>query len=275
MIVWICTDMEGLAGVTTWDQCSHPDDLAADYLHGREQLTADANAAIAGCFDAGADEVRILDGHGRNGNKGFLRDRLDPRARIVWIAQRTPLRWEGLDEGVDAVAMVGQHAMVGTPDAFLDHTQSSKVICRYRLNGCEHGEIGQLALYAGALGVPLVFVSGDEAACHEARRLFAGIGTTPTKRGMAWERCEAYDTDAVRAGIRRDMAEALRGPRMGRPWQPARPVEVVVEWSWAGAADGPASAPGVRRHDPRTVSWMLTDPRDVYTWPSDAWSPQA
>ena len=28
MIVWICTDMEGLAGVDSWDQCYDPDDNA-------------------------------------------------------------------------------------------------------------------------------------------------------------------------------------------------------------------------------------------------------
>ncbi|MBI4024212.1 MAG: M55 family metallopeptidase [Verrucomicrobia bacterium] len=80
MIIWICTDMEGLAGVDHWDQCYDPDDNSPKYLHGREQLTADANAAIAGCFDAGATEVRILDGHGRNANKGFT-SQLDPRAK--------------------------------------------------------------------------------------------------------------------------------------------------------------------------------------------------
>ncbi|MBM3495165.1 MAG: hypothetical protein FJX72_12720 [Armatimonadetes bacterium] len=273
MVVWICTDMEGLTGVTTWDQCSHPDDDSPAYMHGREQLTADANAAIAGCFDAGATEVRILDGHGRNGNKGFLPDRLDPRVRRVWIAQRDPLRWEGLDETVDAVAMIGQHAMVGTLGAFLDHTQSSKVICRYLLNGCEQGEIGQMALYAGACGAPLAFVSGDEAACCEARRLFPGVTTTPTKRGIAWEQCEEYDCDTVRAAIRRDIALGLSRLPALKPWRPALPVRVAIEWSWSGAADGLARAAGVTRHDARTVSWDIADPRDVFTYPSAGWSP--
>src|SRR5579862_2209619 len=95
MIVWICTDMEGLAGVSRWEQCYDPEDDSPDYRYGCEQLTADANAAIAGCFDAGATEVRILDGHGRNRNRGFT-GQLDPRARKIWIAQRSPLRWEGL-----------------------------------------------------------------------------------------------------------------------------------------------------------------------------------
>lgn len=275
MIVWICTDMEGLAGVTSWDQCSHPDDASPEYLHGRAQLTADANAAIAGCFDAGATEVRVLDGHGRNQNRGFIEDMLDPRARRVWIASRDPLRWEGLDASVNAVAMIGQHARAGTPGAFLDHTQSSRVICRYLINGCEHGEIGQMALYAGAMGIPLVYVSGDEAACAEAAALFPHVVTTATKRGLTWDTCELYDPDMVRQSIRSDIAAALSRLECCRAWRPRGPVNVTVEWSWTGAADVLAHVPGVRRLDARTVQWPLEDRLDVFTWPSSAWSPAA
>jgi len=267
MVVWICTDMEGLAGVTSWDQCSHPDDDSPEYLHGRTQLTEDANAAIAGSFDAGATEVRILDGHGRNQNRGFITERLDPRAQRVWIASRKPLRWEGLDDDVDAVAMIGQHARVGTLGAFLDHTQASKVICSYRINGCEQGEIGQMALYAGAVRVPLVYVSGDEAACAEARSLFPHVVTTPTKRGIRWDTCELYDPATVRESIRRDIASAIAGAKSAPAWRPAPPITITVEWSWTGAADGPAAAPEVRRLGARTVRWDINDPRDIFSWP--------
>ena len=125
MIVWICTDMEGLAGVDHWDQCYAPDDDSPIYQHGLQQLAADTNAAVAGCFDAGATEVRVLDGHGRNRGQGFLPDRLDPRARLVRFDALAPLRMEALDGSVQAVAMMA-HAMAGTLHAFLDHTQSPK-----------------------------------------------------------------------------------------------------------------------------------------------------
>jgi len=272
MIVWICTDMEGLAGIDQQAQCNDPDD-SPKYQYGREQLTAEVNAAVAGCFDAGATEVRVLDGHGRNQNKGFLPDRLDPRVTRVWIAQRNPLRWEGLDESVHAAAMIGQHAMAGTLHAFLDHTQSAKVICRYKINGEEHGEMSQFALYAGGYGVPLVYVSGDEALCEEARRLFPHAVSTPTKRGIGWEACELYPPDEVRANIRRDIASALRQVDRTKAWGLAPPIEISVEWAWSGGADRLARVPGVRRLDARTVAWDIADPRDVYCWPSESWRP--
>lgn len=273
MIVWVCTDMEGLAGIDQWDQCYDPDDNSPAYRYGLEQLTAEVNAVVAGCFDAGVTEMRVLDGHGRNGNKGFILEKLDPRVRRVWFTQMNPLRLEGLDDSVHAVAMIGQHAMAGTLHGFIDHTQSPKELCRYLINGQEQGEMGQIALYAGSLGVPLVYVSGDEALCDEARRLFPHVRATPTKKGTGWDTCALYPPDQVRTQIRQDVAAALRHVDRAWVWRPHPPIEVTVEWAWSGRADPIAGVPGVKRLNARTVSWMIADPRDVFTWPSESWNP--
>ena len=267
MIVWICTDMEGLAGLDQWDQCGHPDDDAPAYRYGRDQLTADTNAAVAGCFDAGATEVHVLDGHGRNRFRGFT-DALNPRAVPVGVALRDPTRWKGLSEDVHAVAMVGQHAMAGTLHGFLDHTQRTKVICRVMLDGNEIGEMSQCALYAGGFGVPLVYVSGDEALCAEANRLYPHVVTTPTKRGTGWATCELYPPEQVRASIRTDIAQALKTVNRDNALRLTAPAEVAVEWAWSELADQMASLPGVRRPHARTTAWTMTDQRDIYTWPS-------
>ncbi len=274
MIVWICTDMEGLAGVSHWDECYHPDDNATEYLYGREQLTAEVNAAAQGCFDAGAKEVRVLDGHGRNRNRGFIRENLDKRVQIVWIGERNPLRWEGLDETVSAVAMIGQHAMAGTVNGFLDHTQSPKEICRYLINGEEYGEMGQFALYAGGFGVPLIYVSGDEALCEEARRQFPHVANTPTKRGTGWATCDLYPPNAVRSNIQHDIADALQAVTRADAWRLETPIEVSVEWAWSERADRFARFPNVRRPHARVVSWRIADQRDIYQYPSAEWTPE-
>ncbi len=273
MIIWICTDMEGLSGIDSWDQCYHPDDNAPEYLYGREQLTAEVNAAVAGCFDTGATEVRVIDGHGRNRNRGFIQEKLDPRVKQVWFSSFNPVRLEGLDESVHAVAMLGQHAMAGTLHAFIDHTQVPKEICRFRINGEEHGEMSQFALYAGAYGIPLVYVSGDEALCEEARRLFPHVRCTPTKRGTGWATCELYPPDAVRERIRHDIAEAIRHADRTTAWRVPVPIEVSVEWAYSGLADERAQFASVQRVDARTVAWKIYDPRDIYMFPSESWQP--
>ena len=265
--------MEGLAGVSSWEQCYATADDAPDYLAGLNQLAGDTNATVAGCFDAGATEVVVWDGHGRNGQKAFTRVRLDPRASLQRLEHGYPIRLGGLDETVAGVVMVGQHAMAGTLHGFLDHTQVPKEICRYRINGDEHGEMSQFALHAGAFGVPLLHVSGDEALCAEARRLFPWVATTATKRGTGWATCELYPVADVRGRIRREVAAAIANRASARPWQLPMPAEVSVEYAWSALADTVAAIPGVRRPHARTVAWKISDPRFIYNWPSPDWHP--
>lgn len=267
MKVCIVTDMEGLSGVDHWDQCYAADDHAPEYLHGLQQLAGDTNAAVAGCFDAGATEVIVWDGHGRNRQKAFDRVTLDSRATLRRVEAGAPIVLAGLDATADAVIMVGQHAMAGTLNGFLDHTQCPKEICRYLINGEEHGEMSQFALCCGAFGVPLVHVSGDEALCTEARRLFPWVKTTATKRGTGWETCELYPTDTVRANIRRDVATALAAKSSAKPWTLPTPVTLTVEYAWTALADRYASLPHVSRPNARTISWQIADPRWIYNWP--------
>jgi D-amino peptidase len=265
--------MEGLAGVSDWEQCYAKDDEAPEYVHGLAQLAADTNATVAGCFDAGASEVVVWDGHGRNRQLAFTRVELDPRASHRRIEGGYPLHFGGMDEKVTGVLMVGQHAMAGTLNGFLDHTQCPKEICRFRLNGEEHGEMSQCALFAGAFRVPLLHVSGDEALCDEARRLFPWVATTATKRGTGWATCELYPVAEVRANIRRDVAVAIAQRAGARAWRRPMPAEISVEYAWSGLADRIATVPGVRRPHARTVEWTIADPRFIYNWPSAEWHP--
>lgn len=76
--VYIFADMEGISGIT------HSGQTLADgaaYGEGCRLMEADINACVAGCFDAGATEVVVRDGHG--GGKNVEPARIDPRARLV------------------------------------------------------------------------------------------------------------------------------------------------------------------------------------------------
>ena len=53
--VLMVTDLEGISGISKIEQVMETED--PDYIHSREYLMADVNAAIAGCFDGGADAV--------------------------------------------------------------------------------------------------------------------------------------------------------------------------------------------------------------------------
>ena len=65
MKVYISVDIEGVAGITHWDEA---DKTHRDYQEFREQMTREAVAAIEGAEAAGATEIWVKDAHssGRN-----------------------------------------------------------------------------------------------------------------------------------------------------------------------------------------------------------------
>jgi D-amino peptidase len=77
----------------------------------------------------------------------------------------------------------GEHAMAGTPNGCLVHTQSQGYV--YRPNGQEVGEMEQAAYLAGDLGIQWIFLSGAIHACREAEKWVPGIITVPVKTGLA------------------------------------------------------------------------------------------
>ncbi len=94
-------------------------------------MTEEANAAIGGAFDGGADEVVVSDSHGDMGN--LLPHKLDARADLVQGTPKVPLSMmTGIDDGFAMAAFVGYHAGAGTPAAILDHTYTGFMIRRAR-----------------------------------------------------------------------------------------------------------------------------------------------
>ena len=123
MKILIATDMEGITGVTTWDQVTPGH---AEYARFRKQMTEDVNAAIRGAFDAGAEEVIVADGHWNGSN--ILVEELDPRARLNTGSPSPFSMMQGIDESVAGVMFIGYHARNGSPNAILDHTWSSRTV---------------------------------------------------------------------------------------------------------------------------------------------------
>ena len=119
MHVYISVDMEGIAGIATLDQIVRG---GHGYKRAQALMTAEANAAIAGAFDAGAQSVLVNDSHGTMDN--FLHAELDPRARVLFGSPKLQCMAEGLTAEHDVALFVGYHAPAGGPGV-LAHTFSA------------------------------------------------------------------------------------------------------------------------------------------------------
>ena len=252
MNVFIITDLEGISGIEHMSQVS--DTTADTYRFSLERLMADTNAAIAGAFDSGASAVFVEDGHG--GGANFIDGMLDPRA--VQVKNMSP---EYLDmTKIDLCMSVGAHAMSGTQNAFLDHTQSSVAWHDYSINGRSCGELAQSAAFVGSYGIPMVMVSGDEAACAEAKQFLGDIAVAVVKYAVGRNTAKVVD---IAVAERRIYEAAKAGMELGgkiKPFCPLLPAEIKLEYNRADYCDSAIErANNTERLDARTVRKVICE----------------
>ncbi len=262
MKIYIMSDMEGVSGIA---RPEYTDPANAKYTEGRALLTADVNAAISGCFNGGATEVVARDAHSVGDN--FLSAEIDARA-IIDHGGRGQW-WGALDRTFDAVMIVGQHAMAGTIDAFLDHTQSSTQWYEFRINGKLTGEIGQFAAMAGHFGVPVVMLSGDRAATEEAQKLLGPIEVASVKYGIGRQSAVCLAPKKAHALIHDAAARAVKLAGRIKPYRPRMPMELTVRFTRADYADECAFRPGNVRLDARTVRRTVKDALHMFEFMMD------
>lgn len=255
--IFIVTDLEGVAGVVSFSDQSSPDGRYYDAA--RKLLTAEVNAAIEGMLSSGVEEILVWDGHGA-GAISF--EDLHPAATLLHGRPMPP--WSRLREVIrryEAVVMIGQHAMAGTLTGNQNHTQNSRTIDYYRLNGRPIGETAQIALYFGALGLPLIFLSGDLDACREAQELAAGIGVVAVKEGIGRAAAISLSAPEARrricAGVRQAIEQQRANPIPPLVWD--GPYVLEKRYFHTDVADAAAAQPGVERVDSQTVRIRADD----------------
>lgn len=256
MKIYLLCDMEGTSGIWRREQT---DSSTAQYQQGRELLMADVNAAIQGCYEGGATELVVCDTHG--GGPNFLIEKMDPRPRYETPSEFSPL--PSIDDSFAGLILMCHHAMAGTQYGFLDHTQSSMHWFDYQINGESYGEIGQETAYAGHFGVPLIMVTGDEAACAETQRQFPGAVTVAVKRALSRSRACCLHPETAHELIRKGAAEAVRKAKTLKPFKPVTPITLELTYYRTDMADGAASRPGNERIGPRTVRRVVQSAREV------------
>lgn len=254
MKILIATDMEGITGVTTWDQVTPGH---AEYARFRRLMTQDVNAAIRGAFEAGAEEVLIADGHWNGSN--ILVEELDSRARLNTGSPSPFSMMQGIDESVDGVMFIGYHARNGSPNAVLDHTWSSRTVANVWLNDILTGEYGLNAAVAGQFGVPVIMASGDQTACAQIKELLGQMETAVVKQATGRYAAQCLAPQATQEMIFASAARAVGQLVDGGTPDPfilASPFRVAVEFFTSDMADRATRIPFTER-DGRRVSFAV------------------
>ncbi len=254
--VFISVDMEGVAGLIHWDETSQG---GPDYQLFRTLMTGEANAAVAGAFEAGATEVVVRDAH--DSARNILPDQIDPRARLIREWNGPLSMMEGLDRTFDAVVFVGYHARIGTPNAVLKHTMSLSLY-DVILNGVRQPEGGWNAAIAGYFDVPVVFLSGDAAICKQIQEVIGPIGTAAVKDGMGPAASMIHPSKA-REMIQNGVRTALQNLKAYKPYKPSSPYKLEIVFADENQARRASYIPGADRTGERTVAFTSADFMDI------------
>ena len=225
MKVFISVDIEGCAGITHWDEAEKNH---ADYTEFREQMTREAVAAIEGAKIAGASEILVKDAH--SSGRNLIASMLPADVRIVrsWMGHPLCMVQE-LDETFDAVMMVGYHSAAGSEENSLAHTLSLDA-AEIRINGRRASEYLIHSLASSMLGVPTVFVSGDQGLMQEIAEVNPHVVRCAVKEGRGQSTVSLTPAAACKA-IREGAAHALRGNL--RASLLAIPEHLVVEITYS------------------------------------------
>ena len=242
MKVYMTADLEGVCGLVQWD--------AADRQREREFITADLNAAIAGAFDGGATEILVGEAHANMRN--ILPEQLDRRVRFL-SGQPKPLNHVGgLDESFDVAMLICYHSRSGTWRGVMAHTYTGSVYS-LRFNDIEVGELGTDAALAGHFGVPVGLVTGDKAACEEAKALLGDVETVVVKEGLSRSAAICLPPEEARDRIRAGALAACRRADAFEPFVLDTPVEAEVTFIDPSYADCVEHLPFVTRRDGRQI----------------------
>jgi D-amino peptidase len=253
MRVFIISDMEGVAGITRWEQVSAN---AKGYEEGRRLYTEEINAAVRGATAGGATEIVVMDCHGAGGDWSFnslIPDLLDDRCE--WVVQKDWTEYTGfLEAGCDAALFVAMHAMAGTADGVLSHTVSGTEWRNLRFNGKLVGETGINAALCGMWDCPVLLVTGDEATCREGTALLGqGLTTVRVKTGIGRFSARHVPVRRAREFIEAGAKEALADLKAVAPYRVGSPCEIEVELASSDLTQVYSNRPGVELKDSRTI----------------------
>jgi D-amino peptidase len=256
MRVYLSVDLEGVAGVVHVDQTRRS---GHDYEPARRWMTAEANAAALGAFDAGATGVLINDSHGDMRN--LVLEDLDPRVEIISGSLKPLSMVEGVGDDFACALFVGYHAGAGTRAGILDHTYYGRVVNRLRVGGRDWNEAALNGAVCGAHGIPVGLVAGDRTTCAQSRELLGEIETCAVKDAITRYAARSLHPEEARRRIREAAAAAVRRAAAGTltPFRPAPPHELEVDFVNSACADAAALVPGTRRTSGLTCAYAAPD----------------
>ncbi len=169
----------------------------------------------------------------------------------------------GVDASFDAALFIGYHASTTNPRGVRAHTFSSAHFTRVALNGNAVTEGEFNAAFAGALGVPVIFASGDDAAVEELKTRLGSIETAETKKSLSFHSAETLTPEASCERIAAGVKWALERLHNFQPYTVRTPVTLEISFKNYTPAQMLSYLRSVQRVDSHTIRFVGKDMAEV------------
>ena len=208
MRVYISADMEGIAGISKWDETIKG---KQDYEIYRQQMSREVAAACEGAIEAGAEYILVKDAH--EDGKNLLHELLPRNVKVISGWSNHPYCMvEGLDESFDAVIFIGYHCGAGSNGSPLAHTMYPDRIRNITINGEEADEFLIHAYACQMIGVPIVAVSGDGELMRHVRTFDSQIKTIALQEGFGGGIVSIHPelaVERIKRGVKKSLIEEM------------------------------------------------------------------
>lgn len=236
MKLFISVDMEGTTGLERLEEIFRG---LPGFDTFRQLMAGDCNAVIQGAIAGGASEIVVSDSHGYMCN--IYPDDLLPGVQLKrGQLKRQWCQMKSFDGSFDAAILIGYHAKAGTTDGILAHTWITG-FRDVRVNGESVPEPSLNALLAGAMGVPVIMLSGDNYVIEQSRPVLGDIDYVQVKKSTGFFSGDHLPIDKTRSLLRDTAKKAVAGARKIEPATCELPVTIEVDLS-ADPAKDPALA---------------------------------
>lgn len=252
--VYISVDMEGVVGAVTGDQLGPG---GFEYQRFREFMTGEALAAVSAAKEAGATEIVVSDSHGNGEN--LLIEKFPADVKIIRSWPRRLTMMAGIDSTFDAVIFIGYHSSTDNTAGVRAHTFSSARLTHVAVNGTPFTEGAWNAALAGHFGVPVVTISGDDAACAEVSKVVGNIETAVVKKSLGFHSAMTLTPEASYRLIAEKVTAGLARRSEIKPFTVSKPVAVEVGFKHYMPVEVLSYLNGIERTGSHSIRYRVAD----------------
>ncbi|MBT4785470.1 MAG: M55 family metallopeptidase [Candidatus Marinimicrobia bacterium] len=252
--IFISADLEGVVGAVTGEQLGPG---GFEYNRFREFMTAEVNAAIEAAKSAGATEILVADSHGNGQN--LLIEKLPKDVKLIRSWPRPLGMMEGIDSSFDGVIFTGYHASTDNKEGVRAHTFSSARLTSLKVNGEVMTEGSWNAAVAGEFGVPVIMISGDDAAVNEVKSVIGNAEGAIVKESISFHSAKSLHPEAAYDLIAEKTSYAVKNIKKYKPYKIKGPVTVSVSFKHYQPSQILSYLKMFKRTDSHTIEFKAKD----------------